>query len=416
VTVNTTVDGMDARPGDGVCEMTVGAGDCSFRAMSDELGAEQALHHVNGDVQVHVESGTYTIDADLGPVATPDLPQLELIGEGHVVIDGSQGAEVGLNVDGGHMTMVGIDVHGGADFGIAVSAQSFVLASSTLTDNGTSVWTEPDTDVTLVDTTIEDSTAGGMYVGGTAHVVSSRFVDNGLPDGSGVGLESAGDTTFTDSTITGTRGIGAWLRSGSLTIDSSTIDHSSAATACDLFDSPRASCPPQFEVQGPGGILAQAGQLAIRNSTVADNAGQSGPAGLDVDVDAAASLEDSTLVGSPIDWVGGQPLSISGSVIGSCTAESEGSMALGTNNIAVGANGCEVPSTTVVGDAMLGSLADNGGATQTFLPASGSPVIDQVPVGTPGLCDGTIATDQRGTARPQGPACDVGSVEVVPTP
>src|SRR5262249_34207546 len=60
---------------------------------------------------------------------------------------------------------------------------------------------------------------------------------------------------------------------------------------------------------------------------------------------------------------------------------------------------------------LLGRLANNGGPTSTRLPAPASPLINQIPVGTPGLCDGTIATDQRGVARPQGPACDVGSVE-----
>jgi hypothetical protein len=57
---------------------------------------------------------------------------------------------------------------------------------------------------------------------------------------------------------------------------------------------------------------------------------------------------------------------------------------------------------------MLGSLAANGGPTQTLLPAPGSPVIDA------GEAAGCPATDQRGIARPQGPACDIGAVELAP--
>ncbi len=54
-------------------------------------------------------------------------------------------------------------------------------------------------------------------------------------------------------------------------------------------------------------------------------------------------------------------------------------------------------------------MASNGGFTPTHLLQAGSPAIDA------GAC--VLATDQRGIPRPQGPACDLGAVEmVVPTP
>src|SRR5690606_36476566 len=40
LTVTTAVDGSDALPGDGVCEMTPSAGDCSLRAAVDEANAQ----------------------------------------------------------------------------------------------------------------------------------------------------------------------------------------------------------------------------------------------------------------------------------------------------------------------------------------------------------------------------------------
>ena len=46
VAVTTTVDGSDADPGDGVCEITVGAGDCSLRAAVDEANADEAVIYV----------------------------------------------------------------------------------------------------------------------------------------------------------------------------------------------------------------------------------------------------------------------------------------------------------------------------------------------------------------------------------
>jgi hypothetical protein len=73
----------------------------------------------------------------------------------------------------------------------------------------------------------------------------------------------------------------------------------------------------------------------------------------------------------------------------------------------------ETCSLTAPGDrqgvaTLLGPLAANGGPTQTLLPLPGSPAIDGGPA------SGCPATDQRGVARPQGPACDVGAVEVAP--
>ena len=59
---------------------------------------------------------------------------------------------------------------------------------------------------------------------------------------------------------------------------------------------------------------------------------------------------------------------------------------------------------------LLGSLASNGGLTQTMALLTNSPAIDRIP---PGL---TPPTDQRGVPRPQGPACDVGAYELVTLP
>jgi len=59
------------------------------------------------------------------------------------------------------------------------------------------------------------------------------------------------------------------------------------------------------------------------------------------------------------------------------------------------------------GDPQLGPLADNGGPTLTRLPADTSPLVDLVPLG-----DCTTTDDQRMIARPQGPACESGSVEI----
>ena len=56
-------------------------------------------------------------------------------------------------------------------------------------------------------------------------------------------------------------------------------------------------------------------------------------------------------------------------------------------------------------DPLLGPLADNGGPTLTLLPQAASPLIDG------GSNSNAPAFDQRGIARPQGAAVDIGAVE-----
>jgi phosphodiesterase/alkaline phosphatase D-like protein len=57
-----------------------------------------------------------------------------------------------------------------------------------------------------------------------------------------------------------------------------------------------------------------------------------------------------------------------------------------------------------------GELQDNGGSTDTLAPEATSAGVDAIPTKEP-LC---TSVDQRGIARPQGAACDMGAVELVP--
>jgi hypothetical protein len=65
---------------------------------------------------------------------------------------------------------------------------------------------------------------------------------------------------------------------------------------------------------------------------------------------------------------------------------------------------------SAAGDPGVGALAANGGPTPTMLPGPASPLLDGVDcAATPVV----VTSDQRGITRPQGPACDIGAVEVV---
>jgi hypothetical protein len=83
------------------------------------------------------------------------------------------------------------------------------------------------------------------------------------------------------------------------------------------------------------------------------------------------------------------------------TAGSGGAAGILARN-AAGAHG--FAGSAIAGDPALGPLADNGGPAWTHLPGAGSPALDQA------ACD-AVASDQRGVARPQNGACDLGAVE-----
>ena len=76
--------------------------------------------------------------------------------------------------------------------------------------------------------------------------------------------------------------------------------------------------------------------------------------------------------------------------------------------------GCPIDATVCSNvskaDPKLSALSENGGFTRTMVPQYGSSAIDT------GLDSSCPNVDQRGLSRPQGAHCEIGAVEVIPTP
>jgi hypothetical protein len=193
---------------------------------------------------------------------------------------------------------------------------------------------------------------------------------------------------------------------------------------------------------GQGGGAVVATDLVLINSTItansASDAGINEGGGL-VSTDGVATLLNDTISGNssakPIaspagDFGGG----ISGDAI--ALGAPYNSTLRATNTIVAGnstdgaEHNCDLLNTSgassshnIEGDATcgfndagtqqttalkLGPLQDNGGATDTLLPMSGSPTIDRADASAcPSL-------DQRGVIRPQGSGCDIGAAELAP--
>jgi beta-glucanase (GH16 family) len=230
---------------------------------------------------------------------------------------------------------------------------------------------------------------GGIYNGdgATLNLTDSSVVDNSAAwSGGGVYSFFNSNTTIVRSTISGnvSNDVGGGIRMlGNAEIVNSTI---SGNTSTGWFG---------------GAIFHTDGVMNIINSTIAENvapdsAGAAIFVGTFTDASATLNLVNSivannTFFGCFQGFFGPGAVTL--------MADHHNVFTDGTCNPGA--------SDKVVGDAGLGSLADNGGPTLTHVLLAGSPAIDAVP-----LLACTVAEDQRGISRPQGFQCDVGSFEL----
>jgi CSLREA domain-containing protein len=231
--------------------------------------------------------------------------------------------------------------------------------------------------------TISDS-AGLVIDGGSAKITVSgnnalRVFEVGTPTVSGVKL------TLNNLTVANGRAIlgGGILNesSNTLTVRNSTLSGNSARAA-------------------GGGIHNNSpGTLTVRNSTLWGNSATEdfGTGGSISSNGGSATLKNTIVANSPS---GGN---CSGTVTnGGYNLDSDGSCGFGTTNHSLSG------TTDNPLNPQLGSLANNGGPTLTHALLAGSPAIDK------GNSFGAT-TDQRGVARPQGAAPDIGSFEAEDT-
>jgi hypothetical protein len=306
-----------------------------------------------------------------------------------------------------------------------------------------------DSSLTISGSVVRDSYAsgakyagGGVYtLNGSLHITNSTVTGNGAYYGGGVGSKYA-DVTITGSTLSGNAAYGdtsnsydnayggaVWFGEGALTIDSSTLDHNVATDGGGVYASAR--------VGGPSTVM-------VSNSTIAQNhVRDDGGAIWQFDADTEPlTVTGSTIVGNSADNYAGaldsggpDPVLQDSIITGNSTDPSrsdtsdvyaEDPVHFSTSFSLIGIPGTyvvqTVPGSVLVGvDPQLGSLAANGGPTQTMLPAASSPVIDQ------GKSFG-LTSDQRALTRPVeiptipnstaagADGADIGAVEVQSVP
>ncbi len=169
---------------------------------------------------------------------------------------------------------------------------------------------------------------------------------------------------------------------------------------------------------GGGGILIESpGSLTLKNSTVSGNTSDVTGGGIHVQggsasLDSVTVADNSAPTGGGIAQTGGT-VTLVNTIVGNNSASGSGPDLSGTitsndyNLIEDVAGATFAPQAhDITGvDPLLDPLADNGGDTETHALLAGSPAID--------AGDTTLTTDQRGVARPQAAADDIGAFELL---
>jgi hypothetical protein len=366
--------------------------------------------------QANASSGPVTIAFDPKVFATAQT--LQVLSDSTFVLDGKSGL---ITVAG---PAAGVTISGGAFYveqGASVSVSGF-----TITDNSNSGINNYGM-LTVSDCTISGNDEGGsgIFNAGTMTLTDSMVSGNTTTQfgggrgavfgGLGAGIHNTGKMTVVDTTISGNGsysgaygfgGGGGIDNSGTLTLTDSTVSANKA-------------------VYGAG--IENTGTLTLTNSTIANNDAFSGGGGIVNGTGGTATITDCTVsgniggAGGGIDNSKGGPVTLANTIVAANsgaaatpdvagTVKSLGHNLVGKTNGSSGWVSSDLTGTSANPlDPELGTLASNGGPTQTQVPLAGSPAIG---AGSVALIPAGITTDQRGLARVVGGKVDIGAVEL----
>ncbi len=171
-----------------------------------------------------------------------------------------------------------------------------------------------------------------------------------------------------------------------------------------------------------GAIYHRFWPLTVLNSTFSNNTANNDGGAIAASFNGALTIiNQSTFINNTATLGNGasiytqQTLSLNNSILAGSNALNEciaTTISNNNNNLVEDGSCDENALDQLTGDPMLFDLADNGGSTLSFLPMTGSPVIDS------GSLSDCAFFDQRGQARPSdgdgngSDDCDIGSVEV----
>ena len=307
--------------------------------------------------------------------------------------------------------------------------------------------------MTLTNATVSGNSAGGGGNGGgifnsSQLTVGATSIGNnsaGPAGGNGGGVYNSSTASFTNSTIStnatagGGNGGGAYNSDTLTLVATPVVGNTASGDGGGIYDSGLLLTLTNVTVgnnaAGPagngGGLFSISAGIAVSGTTFSGNAaGGSGGAiynngiggtltNVTLSGNTAATATvfnfglqldfvDATIAGNTgggIQTLGGSTTTLKNTIVSNNGVNCTGSVTNNGTNLQFPGTTCGASIPTA--DPLLQGLASNGGPTMTMALGAGSPAID---AGTTG-CPPTPASDQRGVARPQGAACDIGAFE-----
>lgn len=226
-----------------------------------------------------------------------------------------------------------------------------------------------------------DSSGGAIAFrvdgGGEATISGTTFSGN-QATGDGGAIAAFHEMTVQNSTFSGNRASG---NGGAILSDSDALIEYTTVTGAQT-----------------GGDGALNGSITLRSALVAGNADTSTGTGNYPDIAGVIASGGYNLIGNVGDY--------------DFSANTTGDQYGDPNGTTIPNSGAVESSAPI--NPLLGPLANNGGPTPTHALLTGSPALDQVSVNDCG--SNPFDVDQRGIARPQSSACDIGAFEAEPLP
>jgi hypothetical protein len=379
-----------------------------------------------------LNAGTLTLDNVLvrDNTVLPANTTPGLIPEGGGIFNSGTLHVINTVIESNHATT--LPDGGGIPEGAGISNESgqVELTDSVLSDNVTSAESSP----TGAGLNSSAATAHGASVTLTRVLVDGNMaIDNstgGIPEGAGIFVFRT-DLTVRDSAVTGNKATGGAiadgggifvLREGNFTLERSLVANNVAESSVFTNGAGLDLNGETTEVQkivnstitgnrgtspsgntGAGIFHFGGARLDVLSSTISGNIASGSGAS-----DQGGNLWDSGASGSVLS-LHDSIVSGGGGASGSENCLGSGVQSAGHNIDSLDQCNFHAAGDKVNADPLLAALAANGGPTGTLALNPGSPAIDAGDAACP-------ATDQRGVARPQGAACDIGAFELQTPP
>jgi CSLREA domain-containing protein/uncharacterized repeat protein (TIGR01451 family) len=359
-TVNSTADDKDINKGDGICATALG--ECTLRAAITEANNFSGAPHT-----IIVPAGTYTITG---------------LANENGNLSGDFDIAKGMNIIGAGMDLTILE-------GFHIDRLFNIPCNDPVTIS----------DLTVQNGAPPSNPGGCIYYSGNSTLTVNRVKMSGCSsttDGGGF-YNNSGTVYLTDvaiSNCSASRGGGLATNSGNATLTNITLNNNSSTG-------------------NGGGLYNQAGHVFVTNATISGNSSGTLGGGIYNQSGTGPTLMNVTINNNSAPTGGGIYSSsgnttLTNSIVANSPsgANCSGTIASNGYNLDSG-NTCPFTGTGDKKgvDPKLGILQDNGGPTRTHALALGSPAIDA------GTATGAPPTDQRGIARPQGSAYDMGAYE-----